>query len=93
MTEWSIVVVIIALVGLMATVAGLVGKITRPINDLTTTVTRLTGMVDTCEKDLSGIDRRNSETHALFFKELEAEKAVTQDHEVRIVKLEYGKEK
>lgn len=82
MDNWNVVLVIIALVGLVT-------AIVAPIIKLTTTVTKLIGLVDTCEKDLASIDRRNTESHALIYKRLEAAEETGQNHETRLVIIEH----
>lgn len=64
MTEWTIVTVIIALVGLLAAVI-------KPILKLNATITRLTESVDTLEKQLSQIIGKNSESHARIWKHVD----------------------
>ena len=56
MSEWTIVTVIATLVGLLATVV-------RPLMDLNATITRLTEVVNTLEKNISGMSAKNSESH------------------------------
>lgn len=84
MTEWEVVGVIVALVGLGAAVI-------TPIIKLNTTLTTLTQLVSKVGQDLSDVTERNSKTHARIFDALEAEDAKINDHEIRITVLEHDK--
>ena len=64
MTEWTVVTVIIALVGLITVVM-------KPILNLIAAITRLGESVDTLEKQLSKIVDKNSEAHARMWRNME----------------------
>lgn len=66
MNEWTVVTVIIGLVGLVA-------AIIKPLISLNSTITRLTKSVDTLEKQLSQITEKNSESHARIWHSVTAQ--------------------
>ena len=86
MTEWSIVTVIIALIGLIVSV-------TSPIVKLNTTITKLTQIVDAVGKDLADLTDRNSKSHARIYDSLDKHDNAINNHETRIVILEKEIEK
>lgn len=63
MTEWTVITIIIALVGLFATV-------TAPIIKLMSTITKLSCSVDDLKKDLDILTTKNSDTHSRLFTEI-----------------------
>lgn len=63
MNEWTVVTVLIALVGLLA-------AILRPLLGLNSTIIRLTEAVDALKKELSHISSKNSEAHSRLWKQL-----------------------
>ena len=82
MSEWTVVVVIIALVGLVVSVA-------TPIVKLTSSITKLTTLMDEFGKDLSGLTERNTESHQrLWSKNTEQDKRLA-NHEQRIAIVEH----
>ena len=74
MTEWEVVGVIIALVGL-------VSGIVVPIVKLNTTIIKLATIVDNLEAKITNLTTKNSETHKDLYSQVN-------DHEKRIVVLE-----
>lgn len=75
MTEWTVVGVLIALVGFISAVVA-------PIVKLNTTIVKLTQIVDSLAGDVSELTKRNSDTHSRIFEQLG-------DHETRITVLEH----
>ena len=86
MSEWTIVTVIATLVGLLATVV-------RPLMDLNTTITRLTEVVNTLEKNISGMSAKNSESHGRLWEKCGEHDELLNRHETRLLLLERGEEK
>lgn len=74
MTEWQVVGVIIALVGL-------VSGVVAPIVKLNTTIIKLTTIVDGLAEKFASLSTKNSATHKDLYN-------VVNDHERRIVVLE-----
>lgn len=81
MSEWTIVTVIATLVGLLATVV-------RPLMDLNATITRLTEVVNTLEKNIAGLSAKNSEAHGRLWEKTEAQDETLGRHETRLLLLE-----
>lgn len=86
MSEWTIVTVIATLVGLLATVV-------RPLMDLNATITRLTEVVNTLEKNISGMSAKNSESHGRIWEKCGEHDELLNRHETRLLLLERGEEK
>ena len=86
MSEWTIVTVIATLVGLLATVV-------RPLMDLNATITRLTEVVNTLEKNISGLSAKNSESHGRLWEKCGEHDELLNRHETRLLLLERGEEK
>nr|DAG37725.1 MAG TPA: protein of unknown function (DUF948) [Caudoviricetes sp.] len=86
MTEWQVVGVIIALVGL-------VGAIVAPLIRLNSTITKLTLMVDQLVKDMDEQHRRSHDAHTKLWDHQNEQDEKLVNHEIRITKLENRKEK
>lgn len=84
MTEWGVVVVIIALVGL-------VGTLLRPVISLNTAITRLTTLLEGLSDDMEQLTKKNSDNHQRLWEHNNKQDIKIQDHESRIVKLEIKK--
>lgn len=82
--EWTVVVVLIALVGLVISVL-------TPAIKLNTSVTRLSTLVDSLNNKLSTMESNNSEAHRRIWNELDEHKTVLGSHETRITVLERTK--
>lgn len=81
MTEWEVVGVIIALVGLLA-------ALLKPMISLTKSITELTTVVKGLQADL--VEQRNhaSESHKRIWAKNEEQDERLHDHEIRITRLE-----
>ncbi len=79
--EWTVVVVIIALAGLMV-------SILTPAIKLNTSVTKLNTLVDSLNAKLGAMESSNSEAHRRLWAELEGQKRAVGGHETRITLLE-----
>lgn len=80
--EWTIVTVIIALVGL-----GL--AIIKPIVSLTQSITKLTVVVEHLQDDVGGLTTKNSQSHARLWDHNDEQDGRLEDHERRIGDLEH----
>ena len=81
MNEWTIVTVIIALVGLFVTVAA-------PIIRQTKAMTKLDTTMETLSEKLTQLESRNTDAHRRIWERNEEQDKTLHNHEVRIVKLE-----
>ncbi|MBP5729552.1 MAG: hypothetical protein J6Y48_20995 [Clostridia bacterium] len=82
--EWTVVVVLVALVGLVISVL-------TPAIKLNTSVTRLSTLVDSLNNKLSTMENNNSEAHRRLWSELDEHKSALGNHETRITVLESKK--
>jgi len=83
MTEWSVVGVIIALCGLVATLV-------RPMLSLNGSITKLSVLAERLGEDLGALAAKNSENHAKLWDKNESQDRQIEDHECRITALEKG---
>lgn len=83
MSEWTVITVVATLVGLLATVV-------RPLMALNATITRLTEVVNTLEKNIAGLSAKNSEAHGRLWEKAEAQDEALGRHETRLLLLECG---
>lgn len=84
--EWTTVTVIIALVGLIAAVAG-------PLIKLNTIITRLAVIVDELGKQMNGFVDKNSEAHGRLWDKLGEHDEQLSDHDKRLTVIEKEHEK
>ena len=82
--EWTVVTVLIALVGLGAAVV-------RPMLSLNSTIVKLTGAVEALQKNIGELTDRNSKSHDRIFCALDDHGEILQDHEKRISIMEHDK--
>ena len=83
MTEWGVVGVVIALVGLIATVI-------KPAICLTQATTKLTVMVGELRRDMDQQSAQSRTSHQRLWEKNNRQDEILQSHEVRIAKLEDG---
>ena len=83
MTEWGVVGVVIALVGLMATVI-------KPAISLTQAATKLTVMVGELRRELDEHSSQSRGSHQKLWDKNNKQDEIIQNHEVRIARLEDG---
>ena len=81
MMEWTVVTVLIALVGLGAAVV-------KPMISLNSTIVKLTGAVEALQKNIEELTSRNSKSHDRIFQTLDDHGEILQDHEKRITLIE-----
>lgn len=85
MTEWSVVGVLIAVVGLIAAVA-------KPMLSLNTSITRLTTLLDSLRQELRNMGDHNAKGHDRLWRKLEQQEETIESHEHRITVLEEHRE-
>jgi len=80
-TEWGVIGVIVALVGLFMTVV-------KPVVNLTKTITRLTVVVDRLDKGMDAQRNDAHDAHKRLWEHNETQDKRLDDHEQRIGQLE-----
>lgn len=86
--EWNVVTVIIAIAGLIGTVAVPLQKNTKAMTQLSERISHLVYRTDENEKDLEALKNKSSQRHKIIFDRLEEDKIELIDHEGRISALE-----
>lgn len=81
MSEWTIVTVIIALVGLFFTVGA-------PIIKLNTNLTKLNAALEATQKDQDKYERGNHEAHRRLWDHNEAQDKELEEHRLRLHDLD-----
>ena len=81
MTEWGVVGVIIALVGLIA-------GIVTPLLKLNTSIVKLTMLVDGLSQRLAGIESNNTDAHRRLWTTVDEHTHELAEHDKRISHLE-----
>ena len=82
MTEWGVVGVIIAMVGLIA-------LLVKPMLSLNTSITRLTTLIDGISDDMKSLTTDNKASHDRIWRHNDQQDAKLEDHEKRIHNLEH----
>lgn len=80
--EWTVVSVIVVLIGLFFTVG-------RPVINLNSAITTLTVKIEHMQSDEADESRRNTESHAKMCEHLETHDNTLVEHDKRITKIEY----
>ena len=88
MNEWNVVTVIIAIVGLIGTVAVPLSKNTSAMTALSEQLKNLSERVGAEEKDLEDFKAKASDRHGKIFAELDEHEKQLGEHEFRIQNLE-----
>lgn len=88
MAEWTVVTVIIALVGLLGTVAVPLTKNTRAMTRLGAQIDHLLYRIGHDEEDLKSFKEKAADRHEKIFKQLDVHGDKIADHEHRIKNLE-----
>ena len=88
MNEWGVVTVLIAIVGLIGTVAVPLMKNTRAMTQLSMQLQHLLFRIESDEKDLTDFKTKAAARHEKIFHQLEAHDGKINDHEYRIKDLE-----
>lgn len=81
MTEWGVVGVIVALVGLITGIAA-------PLIKLNTSITRLNTVLDNVEQRIEKDAKKNDQSHDRLWRKNEEQDATLNDHEQRLTVLE-----
>ena len=81
--EWTVVTVLIALVGFGVTVV-------KPIISLTKSITELTVAVKTLQTDVQGLSAKNSQSHTRLWEKNEVQDRRLDEHEQRIHAMEHA---
>lgn len=79
--EWTVVTVIIALIGLIAGVGA-------PIAKLIQSITKLTVLLDAVSKELNDAINKNHESHGKLWDHNKKQDELIQEHDKRITVLE-----
>lgn len=88
MNEWNVVTVLIAILGLIGTVAVPLSKNTKAMTALNGQLEKLAYRVGESEKDLKELKEKASEKHEKIFGQLDEHEKQLGDHEFRIKTLE-----
>lgn len=83
MTEWGVVGVFIAIVGLVATLV-------KPMLSLNTSMTKLTMSNEQLSNDLKQLVDKNTESHTRLWQKNDEQDTRINEHEYRISELEKG---
>ncbi|MCI6646500.1 MAG: hypothetical protein MSH16_02510 [Oscillospiraceae bacterium] len=81
MSEWTVVTVLVALLGLFATVA-------KPIVSLNATIARLGETVERLDAKLTELTEHNADSHRRLWEECDRHGQRIEDHETRLTVLE-----
>lgn len=81
--EWTVVGVIVVLVGLVA-------AIVTPMIRLNTSITKLTCAVDSFQKNLDELTQKNSDSHNRLWNHNADQDKILNGHETRLCVLERG---
>lgn len=79
--EWTVVTVIVVLVGLIAAVV-------KPLLSLNATITRLTESVNSLEKNIAGLTEKNDDSHDKLWEKNSAMDEKLNNHETRLQIIE-----
>lgn len=91
MSEWTVVSVIIVIVGLVGTVAVPLSKNTKAMTQLSEKINHLVYRMDKDEDELSDFKSKSAEKHRLIFDTLGEHQKSLINHESRIYALEKNK--
>ncbi len=91
--EWTVVTVIIAIVGLVGTVAVPLSKNTKAMTQLSEKINHLVYRMDKDEVELSDFKSKSADKHRLIFDTLGEHQKKIINHESRIYALEKNNKK
>lgn len=91
--EWTVVTVIIAIVGLVGTVAVPLSKNTKAMTQLSEKINHLVYRMDKDEGELSDFKNKSADKHRLIFDKLGEHQKSLINHESRIHALESKQKK
>lgn len=93
MSEWTVVSVIIAIVGLVGTVAVPLSKNTKAMTQLSEKINHLVYRMDKDESELDEFKTKSADKHRLIFDKLGEHQKSLINHESRIYALENKQKK
>lgn len=93
MSEWTVVTVIIAIIGLVGTVAVPLSKNTKAMTQLSEKINHLVYRMDKDEGELSDFKNKSADKHRLIFDRLSEHQKSLINHESRIHVLENKQKK
>lgn len=93
MSEWTVVTVIIAIIGLVGTVAVPLSKNTKAMTQLSEKINHLVYRMDKDEGELSDFKNKSADKHRLIFDRLSEHQKSLINHESRIYALEKNNKK
>lgn len=93
MSEWTVVTVIIAIVGLVGTVAVPLSKNTKAMTQLSEKINHLVYRMDKDENELDEFKNKAADKHRLIFDRLSEHQKSLINHEGRIYALEKNNKK
>lgn len=93
MSEWTVVTIIIAIVGLVGTVAMPLSKNTKAMTQLSEKINHLVYRMDKGEDELSDFKSKSADKHRLIFDTLGEHQKSLINHESRIYALENKQKK
>ncbi len=91
MSEWGVVTVVIALVGLISTVAVPLSKNTKAMTQLSGQIELLAYRIKEEENNLEAFKEKSADRHEKIFNQLDEQSERLTDHENRITNLEKTK--
>lgn len=91
MSEWGVVTVLIALVGLISTVAVPLSKNTKAMTQLSGQIELLAYRIKEEENNLEAFKEKSADRHEKIFNQLDEQSDRLADHENRIINLEKTK--
>lgn len=91
MSEWGVVTVLIALVGLISTVAVPLSKNTKAMTQLSGQIELLAYRIREEENNLEAFKEKSADRHEKIFNQLDEQSDRLTDHENRITNLEKTK--
>lgn len=91
MSEWGVVTVVIALVGLISTVAVPLSKNTKAMTQLSGQIELLAYRIKEEENNLEAFKEKSADRHEKIFNQLDEQSDRLTDHENRITNLEKTK--
>ena len=81
MTEWTVV-------GVIVTLIGLISAIIKPLINLNCVITRLTDVVQNLETNLCNLTEKNATSHGQIWEHMGEQDGQIHDHETRLTVME-----
>lgn len=93
MTEWTIVVVLIAMLGFAGTILAFAEKISKPLEKLNISMVELSSKLNGLTERIDRDGLVNEREHQDIWGEVDSHGKAIQDHETRLCVIEKGGEK